>query len=89
MLNTARIPPTAEMMQRRPPFANSPPKKEPALAPAPVLEKQLTAPNVIPESTARPTMTPMDYYRQQAERALENEERVAAEHRARWLDKRE
>jgi phage terminase large subunit GpA-like protein len=85
MLNTARIPPTADMMQRRPPFANNPPKKEPvpAAAPAPALEKESPFPNIIPESTARPTLTPMDYYRQQAERALENEEKVAAEHRAR------
>jgi phage terminase large subunit GpA-like protein len=83
MLNTARIPPTAEMMQRRPPFAVSP---APSLAPAPVLEKQSATPNVIPESTEQPTMTAQEYYLQQAERELAIEERAAASNRASWLN---
>jgi len=59
---------------------------QPSPVPAPMLDKQPTAPDVISESTARPTMTPEEYYRQQAERARENEEKVAAEHRASWLN---
>jgi phage terminase large subunit GpA-like protein len=41
--------------------------------------------SVAPESTERPTMTPQEYYQQQAERQLANEEKVAAMHRASWL----
>jgi phage terminase large subunit GpA-like protein len=41
---------------------------------------------VIPEETKQPTMTPQEYYLRQAERTLENEEKVAAEHRASWFD---
>jgi phage terminase large subunit GpA-like protein len=76
MLNTARIPPTAEMMQRRPPFANSPPKKEGA-PPAP-------APTVIPET---PAPTAESYWTERARREIENMERAAAENRAKFLDR--
>jgi hypothetical protein len=81
MLNTARIPPTADMMQRRPPFANSPPPKAAPSATPP-------APGgVIPEEM-KPAPTPESYWAEHTRRELENRERVAAENRARFLERR-
>jgi phage terminase large subunit GpA-like protein len=79
MLNVARIPPTAAMMQRRPPFANSPPPKAapPAATPAPG--------GVVPEAV-KPATTPENYWAEHTRRELENRERVAAENRAKFLD---
>lgn len=79
ILNTARIPPTAEMMERRPPFANSPPKKEPALPTTPPTPGGVISENVAPVAEG--------YWAEHTRRQLENEERVAAENRARFLDR--
>ena len=67
----------------KPSLARAPfvPKDKP---PGPAPEKLSPIPDVIPESTASPKLTPLEHYRAQAEKALANEEKVAAEHRARW-----
>jgi phage terminase large subunit GpA-like protein len=84
ILNTARIPPTIDVMQRRPPFANNPPKKEPAPAPAPAPAPSAPG-GVIPED---PKAAPVaeGYWEEHTRRELENRERVAAENRLRFLD---
>lgn len=78
MLNTARIPPTAEMMQRRPPFAINPPK--------PVVPAPAPAPPVISEEV-KPAPTAESYWSERARRETENMEKVAAENRARFLER--
>ena len=85
LLNTARIPPTAEMMNRRPPFPNGPPPKAPPPI-VPAAPAAMPAPDgVIPEAL-KPA--PTSYWEDHTRRELENRERVAAENRARFLDRR-
>jgi phage terminase large subunit GpA-like protein len=78
------VPPLPQSIQPAAPATASAPV---ASVPAPSTAPEHTLANsVIPESTKRPTTTPGDYYKQQAERELANAEKVAAEHRATWLD---
>ena len=78
MLNVARIPPTAEVMQRRPPFAISP-----------LLRRSLLA-----STPRRPWRDFRDvapigegYWAEHARRRLENEERVARGKSCKILDR--